>query len=417
MKIFYQKIPHEICYTRRKYDKKVTQMEKLRIINSKLIPPIPSATYMRRSSFVKKMNEATGYRLTILHSGPGFGKSMGVAQFFKDVNLSYSWYTLPNLATSSTFIKEDELRQWMALFINELCAIEHSLTIIIDDYHLVDHVFQINFIMEKIIELLPPHVRIIIVTRTLPKWSNLLRLKLKDHFYEMTKDDLVFSQDEITVYLEDYFNIEIEEEKAAEMVAITEGWAIAINLMALHLSESELTFSNMLKPVFQNLFDYLSEEVFQRRTKEEQAWLLAFAIFPTFSVELMEEFYEERAVTVLQQLALEHGFIQSLAEENTYRFHALYLRFLRNKWLQTEPDKYVELQKRATKYYYEKDDFLQATYHASQTKDSRFIARTLTDTAFSLIRSGQFDWFLVLFNDVDERSKDAYYILFYFDGT
>src|SRR5690625_845502 len=445
MKIFYQKIPHEICYTRRKYDKKVTQMEKLRIINSKLIPPIPSATYMRRSSFVKKMNEATGYRLTISHSGPGFGKSMGVAQFFKDVNLSYSWYTiteedddiipfvsylkdsirrvvpdfgntLPNLATSSTFIKEDELRQWMALFINELCAIEHSLTIIIDDYHLVDHVFQINFIMEKIIELLPPHVRIIIVTRTLPKWSNLLRLKLKDHFYEMTKDDLVFSQDEITVYLEDYFNIEIEEEKAAEMVAITEGWAIAINLMALHLSESELTFSHMLKPVFQNLFDYLSEEVFQRRTKEEQAWLLAFAIFPTFSAELMEEFYEERAVTVMQQLALEHGFIQSLAEENTYRFHALYLRFLRNKWLQTEPDKYVELQKRATKYYYEKDDYLQATYHASQTKDSRFIARTLTDTAFSLIRSGQFDWFLDLFNELDERTKQAYYSLFYFEG-
>src|SRR5690625_6425726 len=94
MKIFYQKIPHEICYTRRKYDKKVTQMEKLRIINSKLIPPIPSATYMRRSSFIKQMNIAIRHRLTILHSGPGFGKSMGLAQYFKDSKEIYSWYTV-----------------------------------------------------------------------------------------------------------------------------------------------------------------------------------------------------------------------------------------------------------------------------------------------------------------------------------
>src|SRR5699024_4516223 len=138
--------------------------------------------------------------------------------------------------------------------INELCDIKKNLTIIIDDFHLVDHVFQINFLMEKVIELLPPNVRIIIASRALPKWSNLLRLQLKDQYYEMTKEALIFSKEEITVYLEDYFNIEIADNKAEEIVAITEGWAIAINLMAMQLTETELSFSNILKPVFQNLF-------------------------------------------------------------------------------------------------------------------------------------------------------------------
>ena len=373
-------------------------MERIQIINSKLIPPIPSATYMRRSSFIKQMNIAIRHRLTILHSGPGFGKSMGLAQYFKDSKEIYSWYTvtaedddiipfmsylresirriipffgqsLTNVTAPSAFLKEDDLQQWLALFINELCDIKKNLTIIIDDFHLVDHVFQINFLMEKVIELLPPNVRIIIASRALPKWSNLLRLQLKDQYYEMTKEALIFSKEEITVYLEDYFNIEIADNKAEEIVAITEGWAIAINLMAMQLTETELSFSNILKPVFQNLFDYLSEEVFQRRTKKEQAWLMDFAIFPTFSAELIEDFYGKEAVAGLRKLSLEHGFIQTLGEEDSYRYHALYERFLKNKWLQTDPETFSSLHKKATTYYYEKNNFLQATYHASETNE------------------------------------------------
>ena len=420
-------------------------MERIQIINSKLIPPIPSATYMRRSSFIKQMNIAIRHRLTILHSGPGFGKSMGLAQYFKDSKEIYSWYTvtaedddiipfmsylresirriipffgqsLTNVTAPSAFLKEDDLQQWLALFINELCDIKKNLTIIIDDFHLVDHVFQINFLMEKVIELLPPNVRIIIASRALPKWSNLLRLQLKDQYYEMTKEALIFSKEEITVYLEDYFNIEIADNKAEEIVAITEGWAIAINLMAMQLTETELSFSNILKPVFQNLFDYLSEEVFQRRTKKEQAWLMDFAIFPTFSAELIEDFYGKEAVAGLRKLSLEHGFIQTLGEEDSYRYHALYERFLKNKWLQTDPETFSSLHKKATTYYYEKNNFLQATYHASETNDPEFIAKTLTATAIPLIRSGQFDWFLEISSKLDERVKDEHYELFYFEG-
>src|SRR5699024_11828666 len=115
-------------------------MEKIQIIKSKLITPIPSTTYLRRSSFIKQMNIASRHRLPILHSRPGFGKSMGLAQYFKDSKEIYSWYTataedddiipfisylkesirrvipsfgqsLTNLTAPSAFLKEDDLRQ------------------------------------------------------------------------------------------------------------------------------------------------------------------------------------------------------------------------------------------------------------------------------------------------------------------
>src|SRR5690625_1259594 len=125
-------------------------VENVTVIHSKLIPPIPQTTYMPRSSLIKKMNEALERQLTIVHSGPGFGKSLGLAQYLSDKNILYSWYTITeddddiipfiaylkasiqrvvpefgmsieHIITPSTFISDEEIRQWVALFINELC--------------------------------------------------------------------------------------------------------------------------------------------------------------------------------------------------------------------------------------------------------------------------------------------------------
>jgi len=64
-------------------------VENVTVIHSKLIPPIPQTTYMPRSSLIKKMNEALERQLTIVHSGPGFGKSLGLAQYLSDRNILY----------------------------------------------------------------------------------------------------------------------------------------------------------------------------------------------------------------------------------------------------------------------------------------------------------------------------------------
>lgn len=423
---------------------KVMTMGNVMVIHSKLIPPIPQSTYMRRSSFNMKMNKALDYKLTLIHSGPGYGKSLGLAQFFRDQNGLYSWYTvteedddiipfltyliasvrrvIPSFGTSiehvitpSIFVSDEEIQQWSALFINELCVFTDSLTMIIDDFHLVDHVFQINMFMERLVELLPPHVRIIISGRSRPKWSNLLKLQLNNQLYELTKKDFIFSEEEIIVYLEDYFDIELDDQRAKEIVRLTEGWAIAINLLAVQWSEMD-SITEKINPVFQNLFDYLSEEVFQRRTEREQEWLLAFAIFPTFSLELINEFYGKEGVIQLEKIATEHPFIHSLGDNDSFRYHALFHQFLTNKWLTNHREKYEELNKKATEYYFKKGNHFQATYHATLTKNNQFLGEILKKTAHSIIRSGQFDWFLEVFEKLDEQVTDQYYELYYYKG-
>lgn len=336
------------------------------LILTKLISPSPAPTFMRRASFIKRIKLSSQVKLTLLHSGAGYGKSSNLSSYFHDTRSihSYSWSSvteedddilpflkyltasiqqvIPTFGQSidwrglSTFPKEKELKRWIALFVNELCVIDEPLSVVIDDFHHVDHVFHINYVLEKIIEFMPASIHFIIATRTLLRWPSLLKLKLAGQICEITEEDFIFSEEEVAVFFEDYFNHLLTGEEAANIVQLTEGWAIAINLLAIHMTDSEKPFTTAMKPALYDLFSYLSEEVYTNMSEEERAWLLSFSIFPVFSIQLIHDFYGEPAVEALQSLAGRHIFIQSLGDDGTYRYHALFQQFLERKW-QSQP--------------------------------------------------------------------------------
>ena len=400
---------------------------------------------MRRSSFIRKMNSAAQVKLTLLHSGAGYGKSSSLASYLNDTKSIYSWYSvteedddilpfitflrcsiqrvIPNFGhsfidweTPSMYPKEEDLNQWLTLFINELCEISDPIFIVIDDFHLVDHVFHINFVLEKIIEFLPPHTHLIIATRNRPRWSFLIKLKLTAQLCEITEEEFTFSEEEITVFYEDYFDKVLSIDEAKNIVQMTEGWAIAINLMAMHMTETEIPFTSAMKPALNELFLYLSEEVFNNMSAKEQKWLLSFSIFPVFSKQIADEFYGEEATKTLQDLAGKHVFIQSLSEDETYRYHALFQQYLEVKWLSNNKSEFVTAQKNATHYYIKKNNPGQAVFHAIKSEDVTFIGEIVAETGAQLVKSGQFDWLLDTIRELPKDVKDTYYPLYYYEG-
>ena len=68
--------------------------------------------------------------------------------------------------------------------------------------------------------------------------------------------------------------------------------------------------------------------------KHEQEALLYFAIFPTFSAELITQFYNKEVADQLEQLLEKHLFIHPIASNGLYRFHSLFSKFLETKWQQ-----------------------------------------------------------------------------------
>ena len=420
-------------------------MSQTPVLQSKIIPPIPTVTYMRRSSFIKKMKTSEHIKLTVLHSGAGFGKSSGLSSYFKDARTLYSWYTvseedddilpfitylkasikriLPEFGHSFNelegplmYPKEEELNRWAALFINELCENEEPLFIVIDDFQLVDHVFHINYLMEKIIEYLPPHVHLIVATRSRPKWSCLIKLKMTSQLCEIIEEDFVFSGEEIAVFYEDYYNRVLSVMEVQNIVQMTEGWAIAVNLMAMHLKDIDTIAITTMKPALHDLFMYLSDEVFTNMELTQKEWLLSFSIFPVFSERLIQEFYGAEAVAVLQELSERHVFIQPLEEEGTYRYHAMFQQFLQSKWIAEDLDRFSSLHKRASNFYQAENNAVQAVFHAVKSGDDVFIARILAETGDMVVKSGQFDWLLDTIKVLPNHVRDTYYPLHYYEG-
>jgi LuxR family transcriptional regulator, maltose regulon positive regulatory protein len=64
------------------------------IIETKFVPPVVKETYIRRPALMKKMRTITNYKLLIVHSGAGYGKSTAISQFLQDESLTYCWYSI-----------------------------------------------------------------------------------------------------------------------------------------------------------------------------------------------------------------------------------------------------------------------------------------------------------------------------------
>ena len=231
------------------------------IIQSKCIPPSPSNYCIHRASLMKKLKNSLQHTCTFIHSGAGYGKTTLLAQFLHSETIPFSWYTvteeddnilpfirhlfhsiqrvIPSFEKEfdtwnqlSRFSKIEELNRWYKLFINCLCTIQEPLIIVIDDYHLVDHEFHINYVLEKIIEFAPPHIHFIVASRSLPNWDIIRKLRLQMKLLIISEDDLVFSAEEIAVFFEDYVDVRLSQDEIMKVLEITEGWAISISLLA-----------------------------------------------------------------------------------------------------------------------------------------------------------------------------------------
>lgn len=415
------------------------------VLLSKCIPPMPTPHYLRRSSLMKKLAKSKQAKVTILHSGAGYGKSSALAHYFADQSSSYAWYQMteedddllpflrhflhsikrvyPTFGDDfqqwdhfSMFPKVEELNKLYTLFANEFYTIKEPFYMILDDFHVVQHVFQINYIVDKLIEYLPQNIHIIVATRVYPTWNCLRSLKMNGQLIECKEADFVFTEEEIQVLFEDSFELKLTPQDARTILAITEGWAMAILLMAMQNRNNKISFERLTNGSLQDFFAYLSDEIYERVGEEVQQSLLQYSIFQTFSLEMIQELFGEKEVIRLQELVTKHAFIQPLSDHSAYRFHSLVQQFLEDKWQQVNPRLCKALHRQAVDYFVRKGNMVEAVYHAFKTKDEDYIGELLVKHATYFIKLGQFDWLLERIKVLSWECRERYYQLYYIEG-
>lgn len=399
---------------------------------------------MRKSSITKKLNKSKVSTLTLLHSGPGFGKSSSLAQYFADEKKLFCWYQvtehddsiLPFLKylyesikivykefelqdTSwdqiMTFPKIEHLNKLFILFCNALAKIKQPIYIVIDDFHVVNHVFQINYVLDHMIEFAPPNVHFIVATRIYPTWDCIRQLKNKRLLTVISEEDFVFSVDEIGILFEDYYETILTEEEVKRIYDITEGWAMAVILLAMQVENQRYPY-DFSKITLQDFNNYLSFELFQHLNLSHQQALLKFSLFDTFSADIIRAIFGEEEEQRLDYILAHYAFIQTLSNNKEYRFHSLMKQFLIEQYVKIHEHEVANMHKKIAIYFIEKNNIIQAFYHIIQTNDEPFISDMLIQYANYFMQAGHYKWLLEQIKKCSYNMRETFYPLYYIEG-
>ena len=195
---------------------------------------------------------------------------------------------------------------------------------------------------------------------------------------------------------------------------MTEGWAMAVLLLAYQSKFSNQRLIDIADGSVANFFAYLSAEVFDLLDEELQQNLLKICIHQVISIEVLNELYEEQWVEELHVKLKKLAFVIPLAGGTKYRFHALFQQFLQQRLLEYSPQLFEQYHQEAAMYYASQNQGVQAVSHAAQLKTKTLVKNLLIQFAPQFIEAGQFEYLLERLKDLSTGEKT--HQLFFYEG-
>jgi LuxR family transcriptional regulator, maltose regulon positive regulatory protein len=420
----------------------------LPLIKTKLIVPSLQEQWIRRADFSKKMKAITEKRLTVIQAGAGYGKSTALAMYVRDQNEQCCWYTItssdddilpflsyltasiqtlfPDFGFELTaymkkmdrYIREEELSMLSSLFINETLQIPAPIIVILDDFHAIEHSYHINVWMEKLLEHMPDHLHLVISTRTKPGWKLLAKMKARNELNEISKSDLIFGKEEIELLLSDYYQLTISDEQIDQLYNITEGWVIAIGMIAQQLPHLQSLDDLLKEPAksLEDLFQYLVHEVFSKQPPMIQQFLEQTCIFEEINAEVCDHILGMNgSVQMLQQLAAKNLFIHQVGEIQ-FRYHALFREFLENRLLTNRPEHYHDLILNSGRYFEKNGQWEEALYCYEKAGQYDAAAAIMDEQGLELLERGKLENLQERLAKIPQENKSRYCSLLFLEG-
>lgn len=252
----------------------------------------------------------------------------------------------------------------ISALITALAELPDPLVIVIDDYHLITS-DAVHRGAERLIELCPPHVTIVVSTRFDPPFR-LGRLRVRGHLIEVRGDGLRFDVKEATNLLATGDRT-LSKDDLELLSGRTEGWAAGLVLAGLSLRQSEnaTDFIQDFHGDDQLVVDYLSDEFLAGVTDDHRSRLLATSILEQFSGALVDAITDSvGGKKWLSETAASNQLVIGLDRTGEwFRFHHLFRDLLRSEAQQSIPDQLPEFHRRAASWFEGQDDRHRAVAH------------------------------------------------------
>ncbi|MBZ8691667.1 HTH-type transcriptional regulator MalT [Escherichia coli] len=330
------------------------------LIPSKLSRPVRLDHTVVRERLLAKLSGANNFRLALITSPAGYGKTTLISQWAAGKN-DIGWYSLDegdnqqerfasyliaavqqatngHCAICETMAQKRQYASLTSLFAQlfiELAEWHSPLYLVIDDYHLITNPV-IHESMRFFIRHQPENLTLVVLSRNLPQLG-IANLRVRDQLLEIGSQQLAFTHQEAKQFFDCRLSSPIEAAESSRICDDVSGWATALQLIALsarqnthsaHKSARRLAGINA-----SHLSDYLVDEVLDNVDLATRHFLLKSAILRSMNDALITRVTgEENGQMRLEEIERQGLFLQRMDDTGEwFCYHPLFGNFLRQR--------------------------------------------------------------------------------------
>lgn len=362
----------------------------------KVGPPQRHASEIPRAELLSRLDSSLGRKVIVITASAGYGKTTLAAQWyrsFRDRGIKGAWLTLDDGDSSieqlltgliAAFAEAGVDLDWLsqaaarglsetpsavafATLLEQIDAEPGEVVLILDDYHRT-HSTDINRLVNQLIRQMPANMHLLITSRERPALS-LAELKAHGQLLMLDSRDLRLCVSEARRILP----AELSERDVETLVERAEGWPAALQLARVWLDEHKdrATHIQHFSGGIAEIADYLAEQVIIDFPEHLQSFLLQTCILERVNGDLANEVcMRGDAWQALDDLSRICSFVLPLDDRSCwYRYHHLFVEFLRERLRRRPEIDERELHARASAWYERNGCLPEAVDHARRAGD------------------------------------------------
>ena len=373
-----------------------------------------------------------GAPMTMVAADAGSGKTTLIADFIRNQQRPSVWYQLDHTDADPivflTYVAQgiknlepafgeaifrylseadEELLRFperaIDLLINEILeSVEQPFILVLDDYHHIGRDTIVHKMVDRLLQYSSDLVHLIITTRDLPPLA-IMRRRSQSAALMITREDLLFTDDEICELFRKTLNVELKDEEITEYRGRTHGWITALQLVRqvaeqeIHATErgQTLDLHHILQQSEKDIFDYFAEEVFSRESDETQTLLLHLSLLQSLQLDVCSSLFPDmRCSAALPDLVQKNVFLTVAGDGNiteVYRFHPLFRDFLQRR-LRSEigQARVAEERNRIGEYFLDEKNWEMALPYLLDAQNFYRAAQVIAEAGNEWIAAGAF---------------------------
>ncbi|WP_202305423.1 HTH-type transcriptional regulator MalT [Dryocola clanedunensis] len=388
------------------------------LIPSKLSRPVRLENTVVRDRLLVKLSTAANYRLALVTSPAGYGKTTLVSQWAAGKN-ELGWYSLDegdnqqerfasylitavqqatggHCVSSETMAQKRQYASLSSLFAQlfiELAEWPHPLFLVIDDYHLISNPV-IHEAMRFFIRHQPENLTLVVLSRNLPQLG-IANLRVRDQLLEIGSQQLAFTHQEAKLFFDCRLNSPIEPADSSRLCDDVAGWATALQLIALSARQTNTPAHHSARRLSginaSHLSDYLVDEVLNTVDADTRNFLLRSSILRSMNDALIVRVTgEENGQMRLEETERQGLFLQRMDDSGEwFSFHPLFGSFLRQRCQWELAAELPEIHRAAAESWMAQGFPSEAIHHALAAGDANMLRDILLHHAWALFNHSE----------------------------